>query len=191
MKVIEKGGLMMLSTYQDNLIQLASNNYFETERFYLKPISLSDLLEYHELTSDDEALKYDYPAHQNLEESLWMMVRWQLSNPLGKYGIYMKTTGKLVGNISLTLSEEEAVARIGYAVNPNYWRQGIAFECLMVISTFAMKQLTLDKLLAEVHEENQPSIKLLEKSGFREIASKTASSLRYPSFIEKTYARFS
>lgn len=181
----------MATLYQQNLIQLARNQKFELPKFYLRPITIADLVDYHELTANDDALKYDYPAHQNLEESLSMMVKWHLSQPLGKYGIILKSENKLVGNVSLSISEDSGICRIGYAVSPNYQRRGIAFDCVGFLSSYALTQLQIERLQGDVHEENRGSVALLEKLGFEKITEETASSLRYESFNQLNYAKYS
>ena len=79
------------------ILSLAKNRTLDLERLILRPLTQADLMDYHELTSDDEALKYDYPAHQTIEESEEMLVKWHLSIPFGKYGVYHKRMLKSLG----------------------------------------------------------------------------------------------
>lgn len=55
--------------YTRDLIGLAKMRTCDLGDYSLRLLRLGDLLDYHELTSNDAALKYDYPAHQDLEES--------------------------------------------------------------------------------------------------------------------------
>ena len=98
------------------LVYLAENPILETERLLLRPMTMDDLLDYHEYTSDGELLKYDYPEHQSIEESRESLVLYNLSAPLGRYGIELKSEGKLIGNISLRIDTEQETAEIGYTV---------------------------------------------------------------------------
>lgn len=155
----------------------------------MRPLTLEDLLDYHELTSNDEALQYDYPAHQDLEESLRMLVKWNLANPLGRYGIVAQKENKLIGNISLTLSEDGAICTLGYALNQKYWRQGITSFCVAQLLQVATNYLSINEFQAQVHQDNLGSIKLLEKVGFEKVGAAVTSSLRYEQFIEEKYRK--
>ncbi|MDD3015685.1 MAG: GNAT family N-acetyltransferase [Lactococcus chungangensis] len=79
------------------ILSLAKTRTLDLERVVLRPLTQADLMDYHELTSDDAALKYDYPAHQTIEESEEMLVKWHLSIPFGKYGVYHKRMLKSLG----------------------------------------------------------------------------------------------
>lgn len=85
-----EGGICLTNRKNNNLVALAKNKILYLEDFILRPLEINDLIDYHEITSDDETLKYDYPAHESLEESLQMLVVWNLSQPLGRYGIELK-----------------------------------------------------------------------------------------------------
>ena len=41
------------------ILSLAKTRTLDLERVVLRPLTQADLMDYHELTSDDEALKYD------------------------------------------------------------------------------------------------------------------------------------
>lgn len=181
--------MMTENLYTRNLIALAKMRTCDLGDYSLRPLRLGDLLDYHELTSNDEALKYDYPAHQDLEESLAMLVKWHLASPLGRYGIVEKKSAKLIGNISLTLSEDGECCTIGYGINYRYWRRGIGSFCVGELLQLAANTLFLKEFQAKVHQDNRGSIKLLEKLGFEKVGEEVTSSLRYPQFIEETYRK--
>lgn len=61
--------MMPENLYTRNLIALAKMRTCDLGDYSLRPLRLGDLLDYHELTSNDEALKDDYSAHQDLEET--------------------------------------------------------------------------------------------------------------------------
>lgn len=177
----------MNKDYLQNLTSLAKIETLEMNHFFLRRIELGDLLDYHELTSNDEALKFDYPAHKNLEESLHMLVKWNLSSPIGRYGIFNKSDQKLIGNISLTLSDDGDTCTLGYALNQKYWRRGITSFCVNELISYVSMHLNIKYIVAKVHQENIGSIKLLEKLSFIKTGEEEVSSLRYNHFIEETY----
>jgi [ribosomal protein S5]-alanine N-acetyltransferase len=56
---------------------------------------------------------------------------------------------------------------IGYIVDPAHCRQGIATEAVSAMIGFCFQDLGLHRLQAFIHPDNTPSLKLIEKVGFR------------------------
>jgi RimJ/RimL family protein N-acetyltransferase len=56
---------------------------------------------------------------------------------------------------------------IGYALVPEYWSKGYALEAVSAVIDYAIRILHLKRLAAIVNADNQGSIRLLEKTGFR------------------------
>lgn len=158
----------MANLYDLNQIQLAKLNVINLKKYTLRPLTLEDLLDYHDITSDKEALKYNYPAHKTIDESLIMLVKWHLSSPLGKYGIQLNETNKIIGIISVSLAENGTFCEIGYTMNRQFWRQGIAYKTLKKLINLLWLNLSITKIVAHVNKDNQPSIQLLKKLNFTE-----------------------
>ena len=172
-----------------DLVILAHNTVLETERLWLRPMTLSDLEDYHAYTSDDALLRYDYPAHQSLEESLEGLVLYHLQSPLGKYGIALKEANRLIGNISLRLSPDDSACFIGYTVNGAYHGQGYATEAVQTLLDLAEK-LSVTHVLAKIDERNLASRRVVEKCGFTEIRREEGvPNLRQESVTYLTYRK--
>jgi ribosomal-protein-alanine N-acetyltransferase len=58
-------------------------------------------------------------------------------------------------------------ASIGYMISPASQRQGIATEAVTAMLDFCFGELGLHRLEAFIHPENQPSLRLIERLGFR------------------------
>ena len=147
------------------LVNFSKNTILETDRLVLKPLSINDLDDYHEYSSDDETLKYDYLPHKTLKESEEGLVTWHLSAPLGKYGLFLKSSGKLIGNINFRPETNEKVF-VGYTLNKNYWKKGYATEALQKLISLSFTQLGIKQIFAKVHSENRASTALLLRLGF-------------------------
>lgn len=153
--------------WQDKvLIGFAKHRQVKTERLLLRPMSIKDLSDYHEYTSDDEVLRYDYFPHKDMAESELSLVKWNLSQPLGRYGIELLAEKKLIGNASLRPSQE-GILEVGYTLNKTYWRQGMGTEVLQSLCHLAFEELAAQAVRATVVSDNQASIALLEKCGFQ------------------------
>lgn len=160
---------------EDCLVVFAKNPELKTKRLLLRPMTLADLEDYHEYTSDEEVLKYDYPPHKDLAESETSLVVWNLAQPLGRYGIELTAEQKLIGNISLR-PLENGLCEIGYTLNKAYWRQGHGSEAVEALCHFALGKLRAKKVIAQTDSRNQASRALLEKVGFVNVAEKASNS---------------
>ena len=56
---------------------------------------------------------------------------------------------------------------LGYKFDKDYWHKGYATEAIRCTINQVFKELRLHRLIANVMETNNPSIKLLENMGFR------------------------
>ena len=56
---------------------------------------------------------------------------------------------------------------IGFALIPDFWNKGLAFEAATAVLKDARERLKLDRILAITSLDNDASINLLERLGFR------------------------
>ena len=56
---------------------------------------------------------------------------------------------------------------IGYALLPEFWSKGYALEAASTVMSYARETLGSHQVLAVVNADNQSSIRLLEKLGFK------------------------
>jgi [ribosomal protein S5]-alanine N-acetyltransferase len=56
---------------------------------------------------------------------------------------------------------------IGYIVDPAHCKQGLATEAISAMIRFCFQDLGLHRVQAFIHPDNTPSLKLIEKLGFR------------------------
>lgn len=86
---------------------------------------------------------------------------------LGLWVIELKDSGEVIGICSLLKREVLDHVDIGYALLPRYWSKGYALEAVKRTIEYVKNSLGLDRLAAIVNEDNESSIRLLEKLGFR------------------------
>ena len=176
--------------WQDKvLIDFSKNRQLQTERLQLRPMTIEDLTDYHEYTSDEEVLEFDYFPHKNLAESELSLVKWILSQPLGRYGVELLSERKLIGNASLRPTQER-VLEIGYTLNKDYWRQGFGTELVNALCGLAFGKIAAQAVQARVVSENKASIALLEKCHFKRISENPkATNSRGESCVSYDYER--
>lgn len=151
-----------MSKYQ---IALAEHQRIETERLWLRPVTLADVDDMFEYASDEECVKYVFPKHLTKEETKESIAVYFLATPLGKYAVELKSSGKMIGTIDLRIIEEKNSGEIGYTLNRHYWNQGYMTEAASAIVALGFEQLQLMKIFAIHDIDNPASGRLMEKIG--------------------------
>lgn len=89
------------------------------------------------------------------------------------FGIYLlhdRGTGALVGRAGLrtiAISADEAGVEIAYVMLPAMWGRGLATEITQQLIALARDTLRLSELVAVIHPDNTPSLRIAERAGFR------------------------
>lgn len=142
-----------------------------TNRLILRQLSENDSQEVFSLRTDKRVNKYlDRQIQRNSNEVIEFIKNINKSiheNKSVYWAICLKDENEFVGTICLfSFSEENRTAEIGYELHPNFQKKGIMNESLNAVIEFALSILNLDSIDAFVHENNDSSIKLLEKNNF-------------------------
>ena len=75
---------------------------------------------------------------------------------------------KVIGTVSITqCSYNYKIVQIGYSFNKNYHKKGYATKAVNAFVEFCFEKLNTERVEAMVLIDNIPSIKLLEKLGFK------------------------
>ena len=87
---------------------------------------------------------------------------------LFQWGIAARDSDRVIGTCTLaSLSAAHRRAEIGYALARSVWRKGYVTEALPALLKFAFEELELHRLEADVDPRNEPSIRVLERLGFK------------------------
>jgi RimJ/RimL family protein N-acetyltransferase len=97
----------------------------------------------------------------------------QSENTWYQLAVTDKRNGALLGDLAVHILNSQTI-EVGYTIAPDNQRQGIAFEALSALLEYLAEQLKADTIHAFVDIENRASIGLLEKCGFRRVATFTA-----------------
>jgi RimJ/RimL family protein N-acetyltransferase len=76
----------------------------------------------------------------------------------------------LIGDMGIHFLEDDAQVEIGYTLSPDHQGQGYAFEAVKTIMNYLFLTLKKHRITASVDPDNQKSINLLMKLGFRQEA---------------------
>lgn len=144
----------------------------EGDRVALRRLGGEDVPRLYEIFSDPEVSRYwssgplESPAGAQLllEEidSLWE------EGTLFQWGIARVPEDDVVGTCTLfQVDREHGRGEVGYALAYRFWGRGYATEALSLLLGYVFHDLGLHRLEADVDPRNAPSIRLLERLGFR------------------------
>ena len=146
---------------------------YETERLILRPFVERDAKSVFEnWASDDEVTKYlTWPTHQNVEASLGY-VRYciqQYSNPsCYQWGIEVKNTHKLIGNISVvSFIEELECMELGWVIGKKYWGNGYVPEAATKVLDILFDEVGANCVYARHDVNNSKSGRVMQKIGMK------------------------
>ena len=149
-------------------VKLSRHTRLETDRLVLRPVTLDDAPAMFEYASDEENTRYTFETNKSLEETCNNIALFYLANPLGRWGIEVKSSGQFIGTIDLhKIDPILKKAAIGYIINQKYWNQGLTTEANRAVIELAFEKIGMHKLTALHDKDNPASGKVMEKSGMR------------------------
>ena len=144
----------------------------ETERLYLRPLTLDDLEDVHRMHSDPQTVRYASGRIKTLEES----GKW-LEGAIGSYerhghgfwALELKPAGEFAGHAGLLaqLVDDVRETEIAYWILRDRWGQGLATEAATASRDYGFQVLGRDRLISIIHPDNRASRRVAEKVGLR------------------------
>lgn len=151
---------------------MIKNVHFETKRFILRDIELSDAKGMFALDSDPEVHEYlgkkPISTLQESEDIIRHIRKQYVDNGLGRLAIIDKETNEFIGWTGIKY--EEAVREfpyydLGYRLRKKFWKQGIATETALASLKYGFETLSLKEIFAAADVTNIGSNKILKKIG--------------------------
>lgn len=148
----------------------------ETERFFLREIDMRDVEDLFELDSDPQVHLYiENNPVQNKEQIVLVIETLQdqyKENGIARWAVVDKQTGECVGWSGLKLFRTPLNGHVnfyelGYRFKTKHWGKGYATEVSKAIIQYGFNKLKAETLYAITHPENEKSIHVLKKMGFR------------------------
>ncbi|WOO35938.1 GNAT family N-acetyltransferase [Anaerocolumna sp. AGMB13020] len=147
----------------------------ETERLIIRPIKESDYEDICEYGTDEEIGKYMiyWPKTRETIKTFIKeceVAAMQETPGWREYAIQLKSSLKVIGNVSLIISKNDiTAAEIGWISNKDYWGRGYMSEAVNCIIQDTFQNTPICKILATCTEKNIASLKVMEKSGMHRI----------------------
>ena len=133
----------------------------ETDRLFLRQLTLDDTDDLYEILSDPEAMRY-YPAPFTREQTIgW--IDWNLRNyaqyRFGLWAVVHKDDGLVLGDCGLTIQPVEGrlEVEIGYHLKRAVWGNGYATEAALACRDYAFTMVKAPRVVSIVHPQNMPS----------------------------------
>jgi len=151
----------------------------KTSRLILKPITLKDALALYQLLSQIEVCLYNNFSPLDNKSQAQDLIQQDLVNSYQKIGIRFSIfdmADNFLGTCGVhDYDQKSKLAKIGYELDPKFWRNGYMFEALNTLFNYLFSDLCLfevKSIQAEVMSLNTPSINLLKKFNFIKTRSK-------------------
>lgn len=142
-----------------------------TERCRLREMCPEDLNALYELYSDKRICQYTEDLFENRLHEL-EYIKDYVKSAYGYYGygtwvIEDAFTRKIIGRAGFNQRPGFEDPEIGFVIKPSFWRHGLAEEVCRAIIQYGKEEHGFTRIHAFVRLENEPSINLLVKLGFR------------------------
>jgi RimJ/RimL family protein N-acetyltransferase len=149
----------------------ATGARIETERLLLRWLTFDDIEAFNELGSNPQVIRY---LGNRPFASLDVAKETLSAAPLNDYATYgygrfacvWKQTGQVVGLCGPKFLPDLGDVDLGYRFLPSFWGKGLATEAALASTTYARRELGLQRLVGWVHPENLASARVLTKLGF-------------------------
>ncbi|MBO0449307.1 GNAT family N-acetyltransferase [Enterococcus sp. MJM12] len=158
-------------------LTFAENTVLETNRLRLRPLKITDAKDMYEYASDEETTRYVFQTHRSLEDSKFAIANYFMADPLGKYAIEEKKSGKMIGTIDLRVEANYGRGELGYTLNKAYWGQGLMPEAAFALLVLGFDKMKLVAISAYHNLENAKSGRVMEKIGMKKVAEIKSSRL--------------
>lgn len=142
-----------------------------TQRLFVRPITVDDAPFILTLLNEPSFLRYIGDKQvRNLEDAR----QYILNGPIASYERHgfglclmeLRESQTPVGMCGILKREELPDPDIGFALLPDFWSKGLAFEAATAVLNDASERLKVERILAITSLDNEASIKLLERLGF-------------------------
>jgi aminoglycoside 6'-N-acetyltransferase len=147
---------------------------FETSRLILRPFEDRDVQAFADYRSDPEVARLQgWEAPYSLAQALRFVDEMKSAQPGApgqwyQLALELKSSGALTGDCAFqVLREDQRQAEIGITLARPYQGQGYALEGVTRLLEYLFDELKLHRVRANVDPQNQASIRLLNRLGFR------------------------
>ncbi len=147
----------------------------ETERLKLRRFIDEDLEYFYQYRANPDVAKYQGWQNYTYEQAITFIEKQKIAianipDTWVQVAIVHKESGRLIGDFGIhTLKLPLNTIEIGFTLDPQNQKQGYALEALKGLVHHLFNVLHKETIQAIAVEQNEPSIKLLKRMGFRQV----------------------
>lgn len=167
---------MFIKTIKGEM-KMQDSNYpqmkiLETESCILRPVTINDVKDLFEYYKQDIVVKFlPFNKHNTIEDTKKFINLFFLTNyrqgKIGHFAIVFKGDKKVIGNVGFNnISTNATEGEIGICINPLYWGHNLSTELAVEMLRFGFNDLSLNRIIAVIFDQNTHSKKPLEILGF-------------------------
>jgi len=143
----------------------------ETERLILRKLDIADAAHLYLIRTDPIVLRYTNMAvHQSVAETeayIKLILANEAKGEAIMWAIVLKNDPKIIGTICYwNIEPENDRAEIGYILQPDLHSKGLMGEAVTDVIKYGFEVMKLDAIVADLHEGNEASVRLLKRRGF-------------------------
>ena len=170
--------------------------HLTTERLLIRDFDQADKLDLFRMIWQSNVVKFmqDWSAYAMQSDDLTNFIDYMQTKQScidvrinKRYGIELKTSGKLIGMIGMGLEETLNEVELAYFIDENYQNNGYASEALIALYDWCMQVSNLDYMILTIDKANKASCKVAEKAGFELFEERKPISHKQPNMISDKY----
>jgi len=142
----------------------------ETERLYLRELTIEDAHSFFQLNNDEEVLRYTGDqAFANVEAARNFLEAYDQYEKygMGRWAVINKWDEAFLGWCGIKYRAEADEFDIGYRFFRKYWNCGYASESASACLKYGFEDLGIEEMVGRAMKANKASIRVLEKIGMQ------------------------
>ena len=159
------GDTLKVTSYTEEECAISDSGkvIMETERLFLREMSMNDFDALYRVLADTNNMQYYSYTFDEERVRNWIsrnMDRYGMDG-FGLWAVCLKDTGEMIGDCGLTLQniDGKTLPEIGYHIRANCQHLGYASEAAMAVRDWAFKNTEFPALYSYCRSVNTPSIK--------------------------------
>lgn len=166
----------------------------ETERLVLKNIGIDDRKFVFDQFSDDTVNRYLFDAEPltNIQEADEIITFYIQPEPRlqHRWVIIKKSDDTKMGTCGFhRWNKTDGTVEIGYDLKEAFWGNGYMQEAIKALITFAIDEMHINEISANIYVDNQRSIRLVENLGFI-LSGSSYELFANKKYLHKTYSLY-
>ena len=138
----------------------------ETERLNIRRFQQLDCNDLHDILGDAILMEFTEPPFSLSQTRDFLENFCIRRTPQVAFAVELKATQKVIGYLLLKPLDHKGTFELGFWINRDFWRTGIAFEACQCLIAHAFLNRSAQKIVAETCDVKK-AVPLLKKLGLR------------------------